>query len=144
MNFLSLGHYFALKKISVFNLIDFWVTWTAATVTGRFMGRFIRNQDQIVITLHSSGMVGWFYHTPGLLCDSPWRRGTGVLQSHDLNWTRRIRLSSLWTSMLSQSLDLRSRAWILNHPDHLKSIRSKFYGSDLPHEEVSSSPNPHH
>jgi hypothetical protein len=32
MNFLSLGHYFALKRISVFNLIDFWVTWTATII----------------------------------------------------------------------------------------------------------------
>jgi hypothetical protein len=50
--------FFALKRISVFILIDFWVIWTADMITEKSRGYFIRNQGPAINTLHTARTVG--------------------------------------------------------------------------------------
>jgi hypothetical protein len=48
--FPKFGTLYCIKKIFVFNLIDFWVTWTAATIIEKFRGLNQRNQGLSVTT----------------------------------------------------------------------------------------------
>jgi hypothetical protein len=78
----------------------------------------------------------------GSLAKRQRRRGKDRFQPLDPSSSAQIKCTRIWTGIQPQRSDPKSRAWILNRSDCLKSMRSTFYGSDLIRRRGMSRFNP--